>query len=515
MQLLANLKCLYGSDVEVLTLCVPHDMYQAVAMSFNPFTGTWAKFLHSEPVCTSRDAIDALLKHSEKELAKRLCASRNTIPFQGIMEQTLTLRRGGQRRDSSSADSMRSDPIHICEAEHPVDVPASGEPLVDEAPVKETIIEDINEHKHPPPPPPEEEPAEDDWGSWRLVNTNKNGGKKADPEFPEVEPTVEEPAPPRVESIVEEPAPLEDEWFLYKKKDKKKKSKSDIVVEEPIEEPAADIVPDNDTMEQALFTQGWTEISTPVRCNNVNCKCLGSGTCRTKLFNHYLVRSADLIETPKLHTDTFFPINISVTDAEDVNIEEVTASQATLGSAFKYFSNCILDSPDESFVAVVMRDYKSICFNVDCYLVAVEEPSSIPDALLISDTLTDNEWALSIDARIISLFLESLSLTGTTPIVPPLMPTRMTEKGSTLGFGSIDIVSGSFEVPEDGIINVSGTAFLDRLSKAVLHLERPVVTAVRTATVTLSIRLRPKSMYGGRDPSTKLISYIVHNIKYN
>ena len=98
------------------------------------------KFLHSELVCTSRDAIDALLKDSEKELAKLLSASGNTVPFQGVMEQTFTLRREGQRNDSISADSMRSDPIVIrtpastlsdtdlsnfVEAEHPVEVPAS------------------------------------------------------------------------------------------------------------------------------------------------------------------------------------------------------------------------------------------------------------------------------------------------------------------------------------------------------------------------------------------------------
>lgn len=190
-------------------------------MSFDPFTATWAKFLHSEPVCTPRGAIDALLEDSGKELAKLLSASGNTIPFQGMMEQTLTVRRRGQRRDNK---------CNFGEAEHPVEVFASGKPLVDKAPVEETVIEDINEHKHPPP---EEEPAEDDWERWRVVKTNKNGGKKADPESPEVEP------------IVEELAPLEDEWSFDKKKDKKK-SKSDVVVKEPIEEPVADVVPDDD-----------------------------------------------------------------------------------------------------------------------------------------------------------------------------------------------------------------------------------------------------------------------------
>ena len=189
-------------------------MYQAVATSFDPFTTKWTKFLHSERVCTSRDAIDALLQDSEKELAKLLSASGNALPFQGVMKQTFTLRREGQRNDSISADSMRSDPIVIgspastlsdtgsrnfVEAEHPVEVPVSGETLVDKV----------------------EEPAEDDWGSWGFLKTKKNGGKKADPEVP------------KVETIAEESALPEDEWSFGKKKDKKKRGKSDIVKEPP------------------------------------------------------------------------------------------------------------------------------------------------------------------------------------------------------------------------------------------------------------------------------------------
>jgi len=63
-------------------------MSQAVTTSFDPFTATWTKSLYSELFCTSRDTIDALLKESEKELAKLLSASRNIVPFQGVMEQT-------------------------------------------------------------------------------------------------------------------------------------------------------------------------------------------------------------------------------------------------------------------------------------------------------------------------------------------------------------------------------------------------------------------------------------------
>lgn len=89
-----------------------------------------------------------MLKDSEKELAKLLSISENTIPFQGVMEQSFTMRCRGQRRDSISIDNMRSDPIIIItlastlldtsssnfvKAEYLVKVPASKESLVDKA----------------------------------------------------------------------------------------------------------------------------------------------------------------------------------------------------------------------------------------------------------------------------------------------------------------------------------------------------------------------------------------------
>ncbi|RDW63625.1 hypothetical protein BP6252_11170 [Coleophoma cylindrospora] len=117
-QLLANVRCLYGSDVEVLTLCVsntprdkyhtPRDKYQAVALRIDPLTTIWTKFLHSEPNCiSSRDAIDTLLAQSERELATLLMANGSIIPFRGNMVQILTP-QGGYRRDSNAGDSMAS-----------------------------------------------------------------------------------------------------------------------------------------------------------------------------------------------------------------------------------------------------------------------------------------------------------------------------------------------------------------------------------------------------------------------
>lgn len=220
---------------------IPNDAYQALATSFDPITATWTKLLHSDPYITSRDAIDALLKMSEKELGELLSTSGYTFPFQGVMEQTLTLRRGGRQRDSSSEHSLRSHPIVIAtpalpdtgSAEHLV--PASGKPQVDKAPVQETVIGYTNDPMHPPP---EEEPTEQHWSGWGVTKPKKNGGQKADLEPPVVEPNMGEPVP------------LEDEWSFSKKKDKKKRGKSDIV-EEQMKEPA----------EPAAYDLVWASLS--------------------------------------------------------------------------------------------------------------------------------------------------------------------------------------------------------------------------------------------------------------
>jgi hypothetical protein len=85
----------------------------------------------------------------------------------------------------------------------------------------------------------------------------------------------------------------------------------------------------------------------------------------------------------------------------------------------------------------------------------VKHPDDIPDALLVRDSVTGTEWALAIDTRIISSFLESLSLNGTFPIVLSTTPVRMKEVSDVLGFKSIDVVTGSFEIPSDSVVNTS------------------------------------------------------------
>jgi hypothetical protein len=250
-----------------------------VAMSFDPITATWTKFLHSEPICTStRDAIETLLKESERKLAKLLSAGGNTVPFQGIMVQTLTLYRR-QQRDPSSGDSVQSESVVVAtpaptlsdtvsgdfgHMEHLVEVATSREPSVDEAPVdkapvEEAVVEDVNEKSLDEKPLyVSEEPGQASQESetisfkrspWSMSKKDKK--KKATFTFDEIKPAEEYLA----EVPAEEP-PAEDDFawgsFTATKKDKKKGKT--LIEEEKLSPPEPVPEPEDDF--------GWGSFST-------------------------------------------------------------------------------------------------------------------------------------------------------------------------------------------------------------------------------------------------------------
>ncbi|KAE8451976.1 hypothetical protein EG329_002140 [Mollisiaceae sp. DMI_Dod_QoI] len=258
-QLLANLKCLYKHDVEVITLKVHpfHEMYQAVAMSFDPLSGTWTKFLHGEATSgCGGGAIASLLDKSAWELQKLFSENGNTLPFEREMMQTLTLRRA-QRRDSSAGSSLRSESVFIatpgsslpddsvsaepdyeeptpCPEPEPADLePPYGEPVADSdepaPPCTEpepTCYEPEPTYDEPEPAPPCTEPEE--------VVYDESPPPCTEPELACDEPVPEcvqpEPVPPQIEETVSS----WDDWGSSKKK--KKKGKDVLAERLPAEE---------------------------------------------------------------------------------------------------------------------------------------------------------------------------------------------------------------------------------------------------------------------------------------
>ena len=247
-------------------------------MSFDPFTATWTKFLHSDPSCIStRNALATLLSVSEIELAKLLSVNGNPIPFQGAMMQSLTLRRG-ERRESSTGNSMQSESIfvatpgsilpgdardEIVDREHPVEVADPIESLGDRAPVEEAVVEEVFEKplaqepisvsKGPQPLSFEPEPVSqeaDEWGGWgrHKKDTKK---EKLSVTFDDIQPAevypTDTPAeiPPNYGTPEPVPEPVDDlGWSSFSTTPKKKKKKNVPIIEEaeipapePVEEP--------------------------------------------------------------------------------------------------------------------------------------------------------------------------------------------------------------------------------------------------------------------------------------
>ncbi|CZR70007.1 uncharacterized protein PAC_19908 [Phialocephala subalpina] len=292
-QVLANLKFLYGPDVEVVILHVNtlHGrLHQAVAVNLHPFNkATWTKYLHGEPASSFNHATLTLLEESERELAKFFSVNGNTVPFEGDMAQILTLGRG-QREDSNAGSSLQSDfvfiatpgstlpdgtvPKELIEADYPVEeYPAPETPVAAEArPIEEEVcavecaaeesalVEDCAvECATEESPAPEPEPvAEEDlgWGYF-FPKKDKRKGKKSRQEFLDV---IEEPTPEP--ELVPEPEPvIEDTWGTWgatNKRSKKKKGGFSFGSVDPVDEAPAPPFEPEPVVEDTWGTWGAT-----------------------------------------------------------------------------------------------------------------------------------------------------------------------------------------------------------------------------------------------------------------
>jgi hypothetical protein len=168
-------------------------------MSFDSFNATWTKFLHSELVSSSQNALKSLLRESEMELAKLFSSNEIAVPFQGNNVQTLILRYG-PRRDSSAGSSPQSEFEFIATPGSTSSDVTVSEQLVDEAPAEEAAVDAIAEEFAAIEQESQEpEVVTFDWDSWGT--TKKDKKKKARFNFDGTHPAEECPA----EALAQEP----------------------------------------------------------------------------------------------------------------------------------------------------------------------------------------------------------------------------------------------------------------------------------------------------------------------
>jgi hypothetical protein len=191
-------------------------------MSFNPFNGTWTKFLHGEPASTTSSAIQSLLGESNKELTSIFSTNGITVPFRGNMMQTLTLCRG-ERKDSGAGSSEPSEFVFVATPGSSLSDNVPVEHVNDELPVEEAPVEEVAEEPDNYELPVEAAPVEaaEELDNYELLLEAAPIEEVAEPgnnellaeEAPAAEAPAEEVAvPPTNEDIVaEESIPVLEE----------------------------------------------------------------------------------------------------------------------------------------------------------------------------------------------------------------------------------------------------------------------------------------------------------------
>lgn len=275
-----------------------------------------------------------------------------------------------------------------------------------------------------------------------------------------------------------------------------------------------------------LYSRGWKHVSSREGCENVGCKCETEGACLLGVFNHFMVRRGceedaeeycserekeDCRGQPCEAPGPLCPIVLDTEASDDLCVEEVRCMKHTMGPAYVYYRNNVVGSLRTiTMVSAVTGDYKSVCFNIPCYLLEVNSGLVPAGALGVKAEGSGRTWVLSRGAAASEPVLESLCSIELSPVVCPegrlALSVRALEKGHT----SLEVDIAGFKCRDEGpnMIEKANGCFVEAQCRS-CALD---VRAVRTALVTVSILLTPKSMYGGKNPSTKLITYFVHNV---
>lgn len=262
----------------------------------------------------------------------------------------------------------------------------------------------------------------------------------------------------------------------------------------------------DERVDDTLYSQGWRCISTQFQCKKRRCRCHVTGDCILGVFNHYMMRE-DTLEEEKEPSAFTFPITIRASDGYEMSIEEVRCRRHVLDIAYRYYNNIVLGSNSPStFVSVVGDGCKSICFNIDCYMLDMEEEASPAGSLSITSGDPEETWVISRDISTTRAICDSLCNIGVDPVVCAEGSVALRGLRTVVDTSGFTCAGAGPNVLQNDSL-VSNLVLMDPVASA-------GVRAVKTALVTVSILLTPKSMYGGKNPTTKTITYFIHNICY-
>jgi hypothetical protein len=275
-----------------------------------------------------------------------------------------------------------------------------------------------------------------------------------------------------------------------------------------------------------LYSYGWTQVSSQDACRFSGCDCASTGICTQEMFNHYMIESGEVSPLappdPRISQDgeepsagrnspSTFPVYLGIDTIEMAGVEEVRCRPHVVNVAHAYYkANVVKYRRNSTLVSVAMGGYKSTCFNMSCYLLSMPRSAVPKGSLAMGSSSSEEYWVLARGAQLTALFLESLCTIGVDPVVEATGQITLSPQGPTE-----DCTERCFETAgflwKRGGPNILWNPNMLSLP-ATCHGNVWGVRAVKTALVTVSVLLTPKSMYGGKNPTTKTIDYFVHNI---
>lgn len=281
-------------------------------------------------------------------------------------------------------------------------------------------------------------------------------------------------------------------------------------------------------IDDTMYLRGWNTVSTIYACVRSGCRCSRGKVCDTGMFNHYLVEDCSP-GTPELPTSstfehsevgglaqqetepTAFPLYISPENVGACGMEEIRCAKHTLSATYSYYRrNVLKGSNTTTLLSCAIDGYKSPCFNILCYLVIMPKSSLPEGCVALACGSKDECMVLTRDEELASPLMEFMCYTGVSPLVTNdkfLSAVEKDENGKLLArrlwYTSFAFSKVGPNVLIEGSLGPSRPATVSSIPKA---------RAVQTALVTVSILLTPKSLYGGKNPSTKLLTYFVHNV---
>jgi len=278
-----------------------------------------------------------------------------------------------------------------------------------------------------------------------------------------------------------------------------------------------------------LYSRGWRQVSTQDECESRGCRCGLTGACLQRIFNHYMVEDGSRGSSVQMDaanssdeanagsgeaSPLSFPICVNPDTVEMVGVEEVRCRRHTVGISYKYYeANVLKDHRTTTMVSAAVDGYKSACFNMLCYLLEVPKSKTPTGALAVSSQDPEGCWVLARSSSLTTVFLESLCTIDISPIVQAEDEIELRLQGCVPGSRGVLFDTSGFAWRAGGPNMIYDPSASPVVTEC--YPNPGMVRAVRTALVTTSILLTPKSLYGGKNPTTKLLTYFVHNICYS